>query len=244
MTKGSPRYLRQELVEGIGPEGQARIGAARVAIVGSGALGCAIADQLARGGIGHLRIIDPDVPEISNLQRQVLIDEDDVASGTPKALAAAAKLRGANSLVGVDPIVARLEESNAIDLLSGSDLVMDGTDNFPARYLIDRTVRGLGIPYVFGGVLAASGMTFPVLPDGPCLGCAIGPMPPEGSVPTTEEEGILCSTVAAIASLQVVTALKIICGHQVAPRLAVVDLWDQTMRSIAVERDPSCKICG
>lgn len=238
------RYLRQQLVEGIGEEGQRRIGLARVAVVGSGALGCAVCDQIVRGGVGFVRLIDPDIPELSNLQRQVLIDENDVRSGTHKAVAAAAKLNAANSEVRVEPVVGRVEEGNAEELLADVDLVLDGTDNFEARYLINRAVRDLGIPYLFGGVLAASGMTFPVMPGGPCLECAIGPIPPAGSVQTTAEAGVLCSIVATVASLQVVGALKIICGHAVDPRLVVVDLWDSTMRSLEVTRNPACPVCG
>jgi molybdopterin/thiamine biosynthesis adenylyltransferase len=239
-----PRYRRQVLVEGIGEAGQAALGAARVAVVGSGALGCAILDQLARAGVGHLRVVDPDVPELSNLQRQVLIDEDDVAARRPKALAAANRLARANSEVTVDPRVERLEPGNAKDLLSGVDLVLDGTDNFAARYLINRICVASGTPWVFGGVLAASGMSFPSLPGGPCLRCALGEEPPDGTLPGTAERGILCAAVQTIASLEVVRAFKIILGTPPQPRLVIVDLWAETMRTVVVDRDPACPVCG
>jgi adenylyltransferase/sulfurtransferase len=239
-----PRYNRQIIVEGIGESGQAAIRAGRVAVVGAGALGCAVSTQLVRGGIGFLRLIDPDVPEISNLQRQVLIDEDDVRDRTPKAVAAANKLRAANSEVEVEPLTELLDDGNAAELLGGVDLVLDGTDNFAARYTINRTCLGSGTPYVFGGVLAASGMSFPVLPGGPCLQCALGPEPPDGSVPTTSERGVLCAIVQTVASLEVLRAMKLLTGHGLEPRLAVVDLWDETMRLVPVERDPSCPVCG
>ena len=239
-----PRYHRQILVEGIGEAGQAALRAARVAVVGSGALGCAILDQLARAGVGSLRIIDPDVPEMSNLQRQVLIDEDDVAARRPKALAAANRLIRANSGVVLDPLVIRLEEDNAAELLLGVDLVLDGTDNFAARYLINRTCVASGTPWIFGGVLTASGMSFPVLPGGPCLRCALGEEPPEGALPGTDQRGVLCAIVQTVASLEVVRAFKILTGAPPEPRLAIVDLWAETMRTVAVDRDPACPVCG
>lgn len=239
-----PRYNRQIIVDGVGEQGQQRIRAARVAVVGAGALGCAVATQLVRGGIGYLRLIDPDVPEISNLQRQVLIDEQDVRDRTPKALAAASKLRASNSEVEVDPQVLRLDEANAAELLAGVDLVLDGTDNFAARYAINRACVAGGTPYVFGGVLAVAGMSFPVLPGGPCLRCALGPEPPEGSVPTTSERGVLCAIVQTIASVEVLRALKLIIGLDVPPDLFVIDLWDETQRLVRVEQDPDCPVCG
>jgi len=238
------RYNRQVLVSGIGIAGQERIRRTRVALVGAGALGCAIADQLVRAGIGYLRLIDPDTPEISNLQRQVLIDEDDVREQRPKALAAAAKLRRANSSVAIDPVVGRLDARNANELFSGIDIVLDGTDNFETRYLIDRTCVAARRPWVFGGVLAWGGMSFPIVPGGPCLRCALGPEPPTGQVPTTAEVGVLCAAVATAASLEVARALKIAVGQAVTPTLVVFDLLAETMRSIAVTRDPACPVCG
>jgi molybdopterin/thiamine biosynthesis adenylyltransferase len=238
-----PRYRRQILVEGIGEAGQAALRSARVAGVGSGALGCAILDQLARAGVGTLRIVDPDVPELSNLQRQILIDEDDVAARRPKALAAADKLARANSEVILDPRVERLEPGNAAALLSGVDLVLDGTDNFAARYLINSTCLASGTPWVYGGVLAAGGMSFPVLPGGPCLRCALGEEPPEGALPGTAERGVLCAVVQTVASLEVVRAFRILTGAPPEPRLAIVDLWAETFRTVAVDRDPACPVC-
>lgn len=239
-----PRYNRQILVDGVGEEGQRRIRQARVAVVGSGALGCAVATQLVRGGIGYLRLIDPDVPELSNLQRQVLIDEEDVRNRTPKALAAAEKLRASNAEVEVDPRLDTLDDHNAAVLLGGVDLVLDGTDNFAARFAINRACVVAGIPYLFGGVLAAAGMSFPVLPGGPCLQCALGPEPPAGGVPTTAERGVLCAIVQTIAAVEVVRAMKLIIGHPVPPDLFVIDLWAETQRLVRVDRDPGCPVCS
>jgi molybdopterin/thiamine biosynthesis adenylyltransferase len=237
------RYNRQILVDGIGERGQEAIRKARVALVGVGALGCAVADQLVRGGIGYMRLIDPDTPEISNLQRQVLIDEEDVKNRIPKALAAASKLKRANSEVIVEPRVTRLAPENAGELLADVSLVLDGTDNFAARYLMNRTCLDLGTPWIFGGVLGTSGMSLPILPGGPCLQCALGPEPPAGTVPTTAEQGVLSSIVAAIASIEVVRAIKIIVGKPPVSKLALFDIFKESFRAVSIERDPSCPAC-
>ncbi|MDJ0765491.1 MAG: HesA/MoeB/ThiF family protein [Myxococcota bacterium] len=239
-----PRYNRQIRVTGIGRTGQQRIRKGRVALVGVGALGCAIADQLVRAGIGSIRLIDPDVPELSNIQRQCLIDESDVKKNTPKVQAAADKLSRANSEVAIDPRETMLDDQNASDLLSGVDIVLDGTDNFETRYLINRTCVRAGIPWIFGGVLAMSGMSLPILPGGPCLMCALGPEPPKGSMPTTADHGILACTVATIASLEVMRALKFLVGKPVLPNLVVIDLDRESQRTILVQPDPSCPVCS
>ena len=238
------RYHRQIQVEGIGPEGQRRIGGARVAVVGVGALGCAVADQLVRAGVRSIRLIDSDTPELSNLTRQVLIDEDDVERKRPKALAAAQKLKRANSEVLVEPRVARFDPETARDLIDGIDLVFDGTDNFETRYLINRVCLERRLPWVFGGVLGMSGMSFPVVPGGPCLCCALGPGPADGRVETTLERGVLLATVSAVASWEVVRGLKIMMGKPVRPNLIVVDLDRESVRCVKIERDPGCPICG
>ena len=237
------RYQRQIIVEGIGEKGQGLIRKARVAIVGVGALGCAIADQLARAGIGYIRLIDSDVPEMSNLQRQVLIDEQDVKNRTPKALAAADKLRRANSEVDVEAHVVRLTSDNAKPLLEGVNLVLDGMDNFEARYIVNSTCLELGVPWIFGGVLGMAGMSLPILPGGPCLHCALGPEPPAGTVPTTAQSGVLSSIVTTIASVEVVRAIKIITGRRLGPNLIVIDLDRESLRAIPIESDPDCPAC-
>ncbi|MDD5306657.1 MAG: HesA/MoeB/ThiF family protein [Deltaproteobacteria bacterium] len=238
------RYQRQILVEGIGEEGQRRIRAARVAVVGLGALGCVVADQMSRAGVGAIRLIDPDIPEISNLQRQVLIDEEDVRQGRPKALAAAARIGRANSEVSVEAHVTRLLPHNALALLGGVDLVLDGTDNFEARYLVNETCVRLKIPWVFGGVLGASGMSMAVVPGGPCLRCALGPAPQAGTVPTTAQVGVLASIVGMIGSVEVARGLKILVGRKLEPRLVVFDLWSESFRTISIRKVEGCPVCG
>jgi len=241
---GEARYNRQILVEGIGNRGQERIRRGSVVLVGVGALGCAIAQQLVRAGIGSIRLIDADLPEISNLQRQVLIDELDVQRKIPKAIAAASKLARANSEVIIETRVERFGQLNGRELLAGADVVLDGTDNFQTRYLVNQFCVELGIPWVFGGVLAMSGMSFPVLPGGPCLYCALGPEPKQGSIPSTDQLGILAPTVATIASLEVVRAFKILIGTELETRLAILDLEKESLRTVSIEKNPECPICG
>jgi molybdopterin-synthase adenylyltransferase len=244
MSGGESRYHRQILVEGVGEEGQRRIRAAHVAVIGTGALGCVIADQMSRAGVGAIRLVDPDVPEISNLQRQVLIDEEDVRQGRPKALAAAARIGRANSEVVVETHLTRFEPHNAEALVKGVDLVLDGTDNFEARYLINETCVRLGIPWVFGGVLGASGMSMAVVPGGPCLRCALGPAPQAGTVPTTAQAGVLASIVGMIGSMEVARGLRILIGRKVEPRLVVFDVWNESFRAIPIRRIEGCPVCG
>ncbi len=238
------RYNRQMLVDGIGEGGQKKIGMARVAVVGVGALGCAVSDQIARAGVRSIRLIDSDIPEISNLQRQVLIDEDDVKQRTPKAVAASIKLVRANSEVEVEPVVAKFGADNAKELLKGIDFVFDGTDNFETRYLLNQTCFELGLPWFFGGVLGMSGLSFPVLPGGPCLQCTLGPRLPDDQVPTTSERGVLSSIVATIASIEVTRALRTMVGDPPSPNLIVIDLQRELFRVIKIERDASCPVCG
>ncbi len=238
------RYNRQELVSFVGKAGQEKINAARVAVVGVGALGCVISDQLVRAGIGYIRLIDSDTPEISNIQRQILIDEVNVKAGTPKVEAATEKLRRTNSEVEIEPHKVRMGPDNAEKLLSGVDLVFDGTDNFEARYLINRTLLKLGTPWIFGGVLAATGMSFPVLPGGPCLECVLGEEPPTDAVPTTAEQGVLAPIVATIGSIEVIRGLRFLMGKDLKPQLFTVDLERESTRTVPIEKNPSCPACS
>ena len=175
------RYSRQVLFSGIGEEGQARITASRVALVGCGALGAVQASLLVRAGVGTLRIIDRDFVEESNLQRQILFDEEDVRAVLPKAIAAEKKLRSANSLVKVEGLVEDVNASSITRLLDGFDLVVDATDNFDARFLINDYAVKTGTPWVYGACVGSYGLTFPILPgEGACLRCVFENAPPAG----------------------------------------------------------------
>jgi adenylyltransferase/sulfurtransferase len=242
------RYSRQILFEGIGREGQERIIAARVALVGCGALGTVQASLLARAGVGTLRIIDRDFVEESNLQRQILFDEEDVRAMLPKAVAAERKLSAVNSLVRVEGLVEDLNASTIERLLGGFDLVLDATDNFDARFLLNDYAVKTGTPWIYGACVGSYGLTFPVLPgEGACLRCVFESAPPPGLSPTCDTAGVLGSIVGVVASLQVAEALKIVSGNRdrVSRRMTVLDVWDGRLDTIDLPaRDPGCPCCG
>src|SRR5713226_2047846 len=180
------KYSRQILFEPIGVAGQEKLGRSKVVIVGCGALGTAQANALVRGGVGGLRLVDRDYVETSNLQRQMLFDEADAADNLPKAVAAERHLQRINSDVKVEGVVADLESSNAEDLLRGFDLILDGTDNFEARYLLNDVALKLGVPWIYGAVVASYATTLTILPQRtPCLAC-VYPRPPEGAHDTCD----------------------------------------------------------
>jgi molybdopterin/thiamine biosynthesis adenylyltransferase len=240
----SERYSRQIRFCGIGETGQQRLLDARVAVVGCGALGSFQAGALARAGVGFLRIIDRDYVELSNLQRQWLFDQCDVEQGLPKAIAAARKIAAINSDIAVEPAVADLTPSNTDDLLGDVNLILDGTDNFETRYLINDYAVGRSLPWIYGAAVGSYGISMPVVPGvTACLRC-IYPEPPGGAQPTCETEGVLGPITALIASLQVSEALKILCGVDVSRKITTVDVWSGEIRQVAQpppdERCPTC----
>jgi molybdopterin/thiamine biosynthesis adenylyltransferase len=241
------RYSRQIRFQSIGEQGQERLLAAHVTIVGCGALGSFQAGAMARAGVGAITIIDRDYVELSNLQRQWLFDEADVDAGYPKAIAAARKLEALNRTCVVHPVVADLTPANIEDLLAGSDLILDGTDNFETRYLINDFAVREGIPWIYGAAVASYGLTMPVLPGvTSCLAC-VYPEPPSAAQPTCETAGVLNALTSLIASMQCADALKILSGHgdTLAHRITTADVWTGSIRQIAQpERDPACRACG
>ena len=246
MRASDSRYSRQVRFTPWGVEGQARIEASRVAIVGCGALGTVQAEILARAGVGVLRIIDRDLVELSNLQRQFLFSEADAKDGTPKSVAAARRLAQINSQVALEPIVADLSPSNAADLLENIDLILDATDNFETRYLInDFSVRE-NIPWIYGAAVSSYGLKMAVLPGvTACLKC-VYPNPPQGAQPTCETAGVLSTVTATIAALQTADAMKILgtLEKSVAAAITTVDVWTGEIRQVpAPSRDPDCRCC-
>jgi len=239
------RYSRQIRFPGIGEAGQQRLLDARVAVVGCGALGSFQAGALARAGIGFLRIIDRDYVELSNLQRQWLFDQCDVEQGLPKAIAAAHKIAAINSDIEVEPAVADLTPSNIDDLLGDVNLILDGTDNFETRYLINDYAVSRSLPWIYGAAVGSYGITMPVVPGTTaCLRC-IYPDPPGGAQPTCETAGVLGSITALIASLQVSEALKALCGVDVSRKITTVDVWSGEIRQVAQPPpDERCPACG
>ena len=239
------RYSRQILFAGIGEQGQQSLLDARVAVAGCGALGSFQAGALARAGFGFLRIIDRDYVELSNLQRQWLFDECDVEQALPKAVAAARKIAGVNGGVLVEPVVADLTPSNVEELLGGVNLILDGTDNFETRYLINDFAVDRGIPWVYGAAVGSYGIAMPVIPgQTACLRC-IYPDPPSGAQPTCETSGVLGTVTALIASLQVSEAIKILCRAEPSRKITTVDVWSGGIRQVAQPGPVAeCPACG
>ncbi len=232
------RYARQTLFPPLGKEGQQRLLESRALVCGCGALGTVLANTLARAGVGHLRIVDRDFVETSNLQRQVLFDEQDVADGLPKAVAAQRKLRRINSEIEIEAIVADVDHTNIIELATAADVIVDGTDNFETRYLLNDVSIKQNIPWVYGGCLGAEGQTMTILPgETPCLSCLMPEAPPPGSTPTCDTAGILSPIVNVIASIQAMEAIKILSGNRASVNrtLMVLGLWDNSLRQVKLD---------
>jgi adenylyltransferase/sulfurtransferase len=242
------RYARQMRYPPIGEVGQRGLAAARVLICGCGALGSAAADTLARAGVGRLRLVDRDFVEITNLQRQVLFDEADAAEGLPKAIAAAAKLRRINSAIEIEPLVADVTAGNILSLCEGVDLIVDGTDNFETRFLLNEAALQAKIPWIYGGAIGATGQSMTILPgQPPCLRCVIPEPPPPGSMPTCDTAGILASAIHVVAGIQACEAIKILSGNRSAVNrgLMVIDLWENRFRQVGLSRlaEQGCATC-
>jgi len=262
MSQGLERYHRQMLLPGFGEAGQRKLLDAKVLVVGCGALGTVIANMLARAGVGHLIIVDRDFIEITNLQRQVLFDENDVAEGIPKAEAAKRKIAGINSQVKVEAIVDDVNHTNIEKLatrlpgVGKVDLIMDGVDNFETRYLANDVAVKHGIPYVYGGAVGTVGASYAILPHTappgetgdtpwekagratPCLRCIFEQAPPPGVNPTCDTAGVIGPAVSIVANYQVAEALKILTGNleAVSPTMLNMDLWANVIKQFKVQR--------
>ncbi len=240
------RYSRQVLFSGIGKEGQEKIRSASVCVVGCGALGSFQAETLARAGMGHLRLIDRDYVDYTNLQRQWLFDEADARSESPKAIAAARRLHQLNSDVKIEPLVTDVTPSNAEELVTGCDIILDGTDNFETRYLLNDLSVKRATPWIYGAAIGSYGVAMPVVPQrGPCLAC-IYPEPPAGAQPTCDVNGVLASTTAWVASLQVAMALRLITGWpDFEAKIFTMDVWTgASKQTSAGVRDSGCRVCA
>ncbi len=244
MQQQDGRYSRQERLAGVGEEGQKRISASRMTVVGCGALGTAQAELLVRAGVGHLRIVDRDFVELSNLQRQLLFDESDARDALPKAIAARKRLLAINSSVGVEAVVADLTPENANDLLDNSDIILDGTDNFETRYLINDYAVSQGRPWIYGAAVGTYGIKMAMMPgDTACFRC-VYPEPPGGVQPTCETAGVFGPVTASIAALQSSEALKFAAEGSISGAIVTLDLWDLRIRQVgAPARDPDCPCC-
>jgi molybdopterin-synthase adenylyltransferase len=258
------RYHRQMLLPGFGEDGQRRLAGARALVLGCGALGTVVADMLARAGVGHLVIVDRDFVEMTNLQRQVLFDEADVADALPKAEAARRKLARINSSIEVTAIVDDVNASNIEKHAAGADVVVDGLDNFETRYLANDYAVKHGVPYVYGGAVGSTGAAYPILPHTergdapwerrpganatPCLRCLFEEAPPPGTMPTCDTVGVLGPAVAIVANFEAAEALKILTGNleRVSETMLSFDLWASSFMQLKVARayaDGDCPCC-
>ena len=241
------KYSRQMLFAGIGPDGQRRLLGSRATIVGCGAIGAAAANLLVRAGVGSLKIIDRDFVEPSNLQRQTLFDESDARDALPKAIAAEHKLRSINAGVEVRGVVADLSPKNVVELLSGSDLILDGTDNFETRFLINDFAVESGRAWIYAAAVSSYGLTMTIRPGiTPCLACLLESGNSSQFLDETcDTIGVLGPIVNLIASWQAAEALKILAGHPEALhcRLLSSDVWTGRMQAIRLARNPGCRAC-
>ncbi len=241
------RYSRQVLFAGIGVQGQLKLAAARVVVVGCGATGSALLSLLARAGVGTIRIIDRDYVELSNLQRQSLFDEADATESLPKAIAAAKKVAAFNSNIVIEPRVADLTPANIQDLFAGMQLILDGTDNFETRYLINDFAVKTSMPWIYTAAVGSYGVSLNVLPGKTaCLAC-IFPDSPQGALETCETAGILNSTVNLAASIAATEALKLLVGaeDQMRRTLLSFDLWANQRAEVAAEHPRAgCRACS
>ncbi len=244
----SDRYHRQRLVEGIGDDGQAAISKANVAVVGVGALGCLSSSMLVRAGVGSITLIDRDIVETTNLQRQLLYTEEDALTQKPKAIAAAGHLSAINSKIKITPHVEDLNSRNIERIIGEADVIVDGLDNFITRYLLNDFAIKTDVPYLFAGVIAGQGNVMSVIPSRtPCLRCFFPEPPPSGSQDTCDTAGVLAPAIGIAASCQTMDALKFITGNQdkISPTLLTFDLWNSDSNRLEFgEPNQQCPCCG
>jgi len=246
-TRAADRYCRQRILPEIGGDGQQRLMESRAAIVGLGATGSAVANLLVRAGVGQVVLIDRDIVELHNLQRQILYSESDI--DRPKAVVAAEILQEINSSVEIEPRTNDLNVSNAEKLLVGADIVLDGTDNLQTRFLVNDVCTKHAIPWVYAGAVGTSGMVMPVLPKaGPCFRCLVPSLPGPGLLQTCDIAGVLNTIPSLVASLESTLAFKILTGHYHehpgTTSILHIDAWRQAFDRMEVRRRPDCPCCG
>jgi adenylyltransferase/sulfurtransferase len=243
------KYTRQIIFSGIQEEGQKKIINSKILIVGCGALGGSVANTLTRAGVGSIRVVDRDFIEENNLQRQILFDEDDLKDHLPKAIAVQRKLTKINSQVEIQAEVADVNYTNIERLTDGIDLVLDGTDNYETRYLINDVSIKRGIPWIYGAVVSSYGLSMNIVPDQtPCFRCVFDAPPPPGMTPTCETAGVLAPAVTLVASIQSVEAIKFLTGHfnEMNKQLIQIDVWDnkfETVKIDTIRKKRNCPTC-
>ena len=248
LRRVNDRYSRQTLFKGIGNDGQQRLRDSRVLIVGCGALGSAQSEALARAGVGHIRIVDRDFVEASNLQRQTMFTERDAEDRIPKAIAAANHLKQINSDIQLEPIVADVNHSNIEQLIRSCALVTDGTDNFSTRYLINDACVKHEIDWIYGAAVGSYGVTMTIRPhETACLRCVFEEPPPAGSAPTCDTAGVIMPIINVVAAIQVSESFKLLTGNiaDLHGSLMQFDVWQNDWRKINPGRPRSdCKTCS
>ena len=242
------RYSRQILFEGIGQEGQTRLSQSKVVIIGCGALGAIQAETLSRAGVGHLILVDRDFVEESNLQRQIMFEESDALDRLPKAVGAASRIARVNSDIQVEPIVTDVNFENIEEIIAGANVVLDGTDNFETRFLINDACLKSTIPWIYGAAIGSYGLTMTIVPGtSPCLRCVLEAVPEPGSGPTCDTAGVIMPIVTIIASIQAAEALKLLTGQidKLHRSLIRVNVWDfQFNRLEALGPREDCPACA
>jgi len=236
------RYSRQILLPEIGREGQKMLGKSRAVVIGCGALGTYALSFLVRAGVGQVHVIDRDIIDISNLQRQSLFAEKDV--GRPKAKVAEERLREINSDIDIHGEIADISHANVQRILTGATVVLDATDNMDTRFLINDACVKLGIPWIYAGAVGVTGMVMPIVKDGPCLRCVFPSLPQPGQLPTCDTVGIINTLPSMVASLEATEAFKVMVGKEPDKELMVLDVWQGELQKIKVKKNPECDCCG
>lgn len=229
------------LLPEIGGDGQKKLSNSKVVVVGCGALGTHASSLLVRAGIGKVTVLDRDTVDITNLQRQTLFGED--AVGEPKAKIAERQLKLVNSQIEIEGLVVDVTSENVEKLVSGSDVVVDGTDNMRTRFIVNDACVKLGIPWIYGGAVGTAGMILSIRPEGPCLRCVFPRLPPREATPTCDEVGIINTLPSVVASIEVTEAIKVLLGEQTIPELMVVDVWSGDLQKVRIKKNSSCMTC-
>ncbi len=236
------RYSRQTLLPEIGPLGQKKLSRSRAVVIGCGALGTYALGFLARAGVGQVVVVDRDVIDLSNLQRQAMFSEEDV--GRPKAMVAQERLRQINSDIEVTGTIADVNHANVEKFVRGATVILDATDNMETRFLVNDACVKNEVPWIYAGAVGVTGMVMDVVPGGPCLRCVFPQLPQPGQLPTCDTVGIVNTLPSAVASLETTEAFKIMLGGAHSRELMVLDIWADDLQKIKVQKDPDCEACG
>ena len=236
------RYSRQVLLPEIGPSGQKALGRSCAVVIGCGALGTYALSFLVRAGVGEVRVVDRDIVEESNLQRQALFSEGDI--GRAKAKVAEERLREVNSEIEIRGEVADLDHTNVQRIIRGATVVLDATDNMDTRFLVNDACVKSGTPWVYAGAVGTTGMVMPIVKEGPCLRCVFPSPPQPGELPTCDTVGIINTLPAVVASLEVTEAFKIMERKEPIRELMFIDVWLGEIQRVKVKKNPECECCG